>query len=737
MLRTLSVLLCLLMLSAALIACNSQGAEDETTVSDTATTAPEVKTLSIAVEEYALIRPDLAPQAAVDAAVLLNKTVTEKLGKNFRQFTDDFVKNESEIDAAAYEILVGNTNRPESAEAMKDVSFGYVIAKVGNKIVINASVSSLLDDAMDYFIETYLLPTAGEGTFSIPEELYFCQAAEDSVVLLNESNKSNFTIIFKDGLDNIKSATEPKDRTDYVVNKALELRNDMMRQFKNVNIPLGTDWVGRNQEPDSKSFEIVVGRTNRPEMQQFLETLAPNEYGFSVIGNKIVVGGWSDLTIGMATELLTSSISDFTFTDANGNKNLAMAAGTRVVKAYENWDTSIPTYDGGVFEGVMEGLDSCYELYYTGATVDGFKAYRAKLEAAGYKLHQENQIGNNLFATYYDDKNMVHAYYVDYIPAVRIVTEPMSAVNLPANEDPYTKITDTTFTMLDLDYEAGNFGNAFIITLEDGSFIVHDGGGTSGQDKTELYNSLKRLNKRTDGKIHIAAWIISHEHWDHFENFFNVCNSYSTAVVLDQVIYNVARTSINYNSNNPGSYIRNGSLKGLSITTGCKLTKLHTGQTVQVRNLKIECLYTQEDLYPTILHTFNDSCMVTRFDIGGQRFTILGDIEDEASGIMCKMYDGKTLKTDIMQVAHHGWGGTTKLYRLFEPAVLMWPTDSASFAKQTAGTSSGYYYTIDFALSKQGSVELIVVADGGHKTVALPMKTFTEASVSVMQPTRK
>ena len=49
----------------------------------------------------------------------------------------------------------------------------------------------------------------------------------------------------------------------------------------------------------------------------------------------------------------------------------------------------------------------------------------------------------------------------------------------------------------------------------------------------------------------------------------------------------------------------------------------------------------------------------------------------------------------------------------------------------------GRYRLIDFALSKQGSVELIVVADGGHKTVALPMKTFTEASVSVMQPTRK
>ena len=73
----------------------------------------------------------------------------------------------------------------------------------------------------------------------------------------------------------------------------------------------------------------------------------------------------------------------------------------------------------------------------------------------------------------------------------------------------------------------------------------------------------------------IAAWIISHEHWDHFENFYNFCNTYSSKIVLEQVVYNVARTSINYNSNNPGGYVKNGNgnLKGMSIQFKCKLTK--------------------------------------------------------------------------------------------------------------------------------------------------------------------
>ena len=734
-LRILSVLLCLLMLIAALVACNSQGASDTTSGSDETTTVPEVKTITLSIADYTLVRPDGATQSTVDAAVLLNKAVTEKTGTSFAKFTDDFVKNESEIDANAYEILVGATNRPESTEALKDISFGYVITQIGNKIVINATVSSLIDDAVTYFIDTYVTPGAN-GTIEIPEELYFCQSNDGGVTLLDDKNKSKFKLVFSESLDNTKSSTDEKDRTDWVFKCAMEFRTDLMNAFENVTIGLSTDWVGRGQEPDSEAYEILVGRTNRTETQTFLDTLAANEYGYGVVGNKIVVTGWSDLTSGLALDLLADDLEDYFFTDANGNKNLAMTDNTRVVKSYANWNTTIPSYDGGVFTGVMEGLDSCYEIYITETTAEEFNAYRAKLVAAGYKLQQENQIDSNLFATYYTSDTMIHTYFVAYQKAVRIITEPMSAVNLPAQEDPCTKITETTFTMMDLDYEAGNFGNAFIITLEDGSFIVHDGGGTSGGDKAELYNVLRKLNKRSDGKIHIAAWIISHEHWDHFKNFYDFCQAYSSTVVLEQIVYNVPRSSISYNSYNPATYINSNYLKGMTVLTGCKLTKLHTGQKIQIRNLTIECLYTQEDLYPTILHTFNDSCMVTRFTIDGQSFTILGDIQDDASDIIAKMYKAATLKTDILQVAHHGWGGTTTLYSLLRPTILIWPTDQNSYTKQTAGTSSSYYYAIDYALSKQSNVKLIIVADGGHKTFSLPMKDISEASITVWEPSR-
>ena len=107
-LRTASALACGLLLSGALVACgNPNAGQDETTEVST-TTAPEVKTMQIAVNQYALIRPDRCPQAAVDAAVLFNSTTTEKTGTKFAKFSDDFVRNESEIDSNAYEILIGS-----------------------------------------------------------------------------------------------------------------------------------------------------------------------------------------------------------------------------------------------------------------------------------------------------------------------------------------------------------------------------------------------------------------------------------------------------------------------------------------------------------------------------------------------------------------------------------------------------------------------------------------------------
>jgi hypothetical protein len=69
---------------------------------------------------------------------------------------------------------------------------------------------------------------------------------------------------------------------------------------------------------------------------------------------------------------------------------------------------------------------------------------------------------------------------------------------------------------------ADTFGNGMsvIYRLSDGSLFVFDGG--SGNVKYMLYKCLKDLSG--GGKIKIAAWVMTHSHWDHYGAMYDLLN---------------------------------------------------------------------------------------------------------------------------------------------------------------------------------------------------------------------
>ena len=746
LIRFLLIVLCLVLSVSALSSCGDTGSGNETTGSsestagDTTTAGEETTAapsaqVKINVGDYALYIPEASGTSETAAADALVAAVQEKLGAEFKSTDTDFVANPADIDPNACEILIGATNRPESGEALNDLGgkVGFVVKLVGNKIVINATAPSLLDEAVQYFVSTYV-DKGASGSFEIPENLAVVNSDMGGVALLAPDGKFQYEIIYSDSVDD--TDTDAKgDNADYVVQYYLRLHIALATQFSDSDVAIDTDFKSAN----SDNMEILLGRTNRPETQTFLDTLAVNEYGYGVVGNKLVITGWSDLTIAMAVEQFTADLSKYILKTSAG-ENLVMTEDNRTVLAYDKWDVSVPLYNAGKLDGAVELLNNSYEAYYINTTADEYKTYLGTLTTAGYKMYQENQIGNNLYATYINAKTMIHVYYVDYSNVVRFITEPLATATLPNNTDKTgTKVTDMSFTMMDLDAPAGIFGNCFIITLEDGSFILNDGGGDLSRNTTanfdtpvnrpdknaenkELMNLLKSLNKREDGKIVIAAWIISHQHWDHIKNSIDLFNNYSKEITLERIIYNIAAPSVKYNTYNPESYIEKGQLSKIAMNMGAQIIRMHTGQTIQIRNIKIEALYTVDDIYPAAPEKFNNTSFVHRFDVTKgdttQRLTIMGDIEEVASKVLVDMY-GDELKTDIMQVAHHGYGGSVELYAKYSPSVVLWPKDQSAVNTQLTGT--GYYPTINQSLVNQKNVVLVVVADGGHKTVPLPL----------------
>ncbi len=715
--KLLCALLCISMLLSALVSCSPDGGygTDGTTGGE----IENVKTFDLDLNGYTIIRYDYASDELISAISNFKKTVDAKCGISL-DYTTDWIQAGKTEPADAKEIVIGITDRQASQDTLASLNGGcFTVRLVGQRIVILGTDDQKTMQAIDYFLEN-LLSTSSGSVIKCPEKLCY---VSDAVPLLNiiENNQSEFKVVFKDGLDNSVSSSNEKDRRDLEAQWALDLCDSVKKyaDSKGYILMPGTDWVNPNQEPDPTIPEILIGYVNRSELKTAQEGLAEYQYTVRVIGSKVVLFGWNLTTLNLAISKFTSLLKSDSVKNEDGTISFSLASDFCYIGSSKDWMTDAPAYDGGA-------LDSCYDAnkgyltsLYTGTNADEFAAYRKKLTDSGYTLLQENKIGENLFATYTSGDKSIHTYYTPYNSSVRVITNKKASSLPTSSPQSYTKICETSVTQMRLDYASGNFGMCYIFTLEDGSFIIYDGGGANGGDAKRLYDVLKKLNKRSDG-INIAAWIVTHPHWDHRAVLEGFMSNYGSQVKLELLAFNSLDFYEMYNSSD---YDESGdkSLPEIVSKYGAKLLIPFTGQYFYVRNIRFDVLYSHESVFPESLGVYNNSSMVTRVTLGNQTITFLGDVQTEGSKIITSMYKGTDIKCDIVQVSHHGYDGATKeVYKLLSPSVLLWPTDQASFEKQTASASADGYKGVDYFISHDLGVKEIFVADTTNKTLPLP-----------------
>ncbi len=160
------LLACLLVLTPIIPAV----AADTQTLS--ATTANEYTVISGGNAKCKIVRSVSADSSLARMTADLRKTIAEVTGVSLSLSTD-VLRNGTEPDANAREILFGSTNRPESEKVLADAPYGgFVIAQIGNKLVINAPNSYGLSAALEKFVEL-LDEYAEEGEFSLPAGFSF------------------------------------------------------------------------------------------------------------------------------------------------------------------------------------------------------------------------------------------------------------------------------------------------------------------------------------------------------------------------------------------------------------------------------------------------------------------------------------------------------------------------------------------------------------------------------------
>ena len=491
-LKKVLILLLALVMCASVVACGEKTPETSTPNQDTPTPdGPSTKEPVHKLVDYSVVYSNKASFFANEAVSALASTLSTVKGEtalaNIDMITDPTDK----------EILIGDTNRPESAEAAALITDDatFVIKTIGDKIVINAKDQDVLHVAVNYFSKI-----SKEKAFVFDEAIEYVSEPIKEVSIF-ESNTSSYEINYPADLDD--KTNDGSDKRDFEVETALLLQKNM----KSTGIQLAA-----NKENGKKA--ILVGFCAAPESVAFRNSLGLNEYGFEVVGDKIVVSGTNTTTTRLAIQLFLDAVEQYG-SKSGGKLTVSFIEGTRITKRASGWNVNIPEFEGGDRFGTLNAAGGAFGVAYENTTAEAFEAYCKKLESLGYELWQRHDIEDNLHATYtHKEDGMLHVYFTGNEKNVRIISYKKGEYNLPENptKATYESVTQSAVTQYGLDRANGSVGMCYVITLEDGSFIVVDSGTQNNQGNMhdEFYALLKSLNKRPDGKIIIRAWYLTH-----------------------------------------------------------------------------------------------------------------------------------------------------------------------------------------------------------------------------------
>ena len=702
---------------------------------------------------------------------------------------------------SAKEILIGLTSREESQSAYESITGnGFTISVKGDKIVIVGSDDTLTLMALQYFINTYLsskITSLTLSTFSTSQHL--------SDVTLLAVNGSPFTYVLDADVDadpqhmyvgdsySINNNGYAGDSRDYPA-YLFEAFVTHLAQVSGFGVSDFNAVVDTNKTY-LNGFEVLFGDVDRAETRAFLAELDANQYGFYITGNKIVITAHTDEGLERASKEFLSFF-DFVYA-CNGG---VFPQGYRFVGSMtdQGWIMDFPRPENATLINAVNANDSSLQMVYTGngATSAGYLAYCQTLEKAGYIAVMQNDnaadlgsyfriyrnvskghvlyVAYNAFSTEEDyastyaaeekagtaigdfvhtntvNSKALHYDLHDYEQCIRIVTIPYAKAYLPTTElmnDSYNRTTQKVCesSVTAVRYVGSSVGMCYILTLEDGSFIIVDGGNNIADncDKQILYATLKELHKKAYGEypttsnpIHIKAWFITHSHGDHYANMNAMLSSYASEklIKMDYLIGNFPEKYSTYPVSSDicwmGTESNIAKLQGYFTSAGLsafQYVKLRTGMTVYFANLKMEILMTYEDHAPYRITNSNDTNTVTKWTIRSANkdttWTMLGDSCIYQSRWLCamwggryntstKLYDNSYLKADMLQLAHHGnIGCEIALYKSIQPEIVFFPHQSGSYNSYTQDSGTNWADVVDrFVINELSTVKYIVVS---------------------------
>ena len=349
----------------------------------------------------------------------------------------------------------------------------------------------------------------------------------------------------------------------------------------------------------------------------------------------------------------------------------------------------LPEFSYGVSDTLKQ--DDMYITRATQTAIDDYNAYIETLLSNGFITYSKNKIDDNSFTTLVNDATRVTLSYLPKEFTTTIIAEPKGDLFTRKQDNKYkSKNIQSTFTGMKGETVIAEEGMGFIIRLDDGSFIIIDGGmgDPDSIDSTKLYNILKEQSPKGTKKPRIAAWIFTHCHGDHIGVFNTFSIDYHDKVDIEAFYYNFQTEETMMVKDDfmlDDSIYRYTQFKKAMKEYYSKVPKVrvHMGDKIYIRNAVIDVLFSYEYLYPNRLGedkhpNSNAASLIFKINIADQSIMITGDIEEYGMEFVYKHYDAY-LKSDILQMAHHGINHSVDFYSAVDPTYVILPLSHAWF----------------------------------------------------------
>ena len=580
---------------------------------------------------------------------------------------------------------------------------------------------------------------------------YFSAATNANSIEINKNVVTNYNFVYNPNTW-IDKDTSTGTQAGHDYNAADSIREALGYSAAKLK-PYSSSLTGKS---------VYVGIVDKELVSTYLNNIYVDEYAVIVEADgDVFLLAHHDKALAKAVDMFKSFIKD---------GKAILPVGVHKFIADTKWIdvTEFPQPENVTLNATQYVNNDSLQYLYEGADLNKYNAYIAKLNAAGYTTVIFNEvIGKNnftmlenkttgivLYVAYNDftygnlvsnynyngikydtaaSGENIHTAYDDYRldfdKCIRVVAMPAESIVIPDSaittpNPTYTKVTNSAITTVGV----ASPGTCYIITLEDGRFIVVDGGqGYSGdliwQALVQAYNNIHTDDPWQAGdKITIAAWYLTHSHSDHWAEFYyfaskgNANYGHGNDIELQYVIANgIDIYSIAFAEGAQTNFMDAGagtnSMQTVLNWTGAKFIKAHTGQKFYFANVELEILMTFEDHLPVSITNSNDTNTIIRFNIsttnysnGAQNagtadanrvlytksFLSLGDSHINAGRYLVAMY-GEYLKSDMVSLAHHGNKSVEPLlYEYIKAEVVFVPNLESVYARYFAENDKAY-----------------------------------------------